>query len=129
MSKEKYGRPEPEAKRIAIRDQSGKEIGAFYYSSGSRPTPLQLAQTQIRLKWALAPLMHIDITADGQATSKRGKKILRNAENGVCALIDSLLGYQGAAKAFFETTRPFARIGGRFFCEQCISIIEQTVGE
>ncbi|MDD6090529.1 MAG: hypothetical protein PUB77_07720 [Clostridiales bacterium] len=129
MSNEKYGRLEPEAKRIAIRDQSGKEIGAFYYSSGSRPTPLQLAQAQIRLKWALAPLMHIDITADGQATSKRGKKILRNAENGVCALIDSLLGYQGAAKAFFETTRPFARIGGRFFCEQCISIIEQTVGE
>lgn len=129
MSNDRYGQPGQQAKRIAVRDQNGREIGAFYYSRASRPTSLQLAQAQMRLKWALTPLTHIDITADGQAVSKRGKKILRNAENGVCVLIDSLLGYQGAAKAFFKVTRPFARTGGRFFCEQCISIIEQAVGE
>lgn len=79
------------------------------------------------LKKATIPLQCITISPNGCTANKSGKKILARAEASVYTLFDDILGYKGAYKVFFDKVRPFARVGGKFYCDQCLTAIKNHI--
>lgn len=116
-----------EKTRVLVCDKHGEELGAFYYDPTALATYAQYERCRIKLKKSLAPLVHVGISPEGCATTKSGRRIIRNAEKNVYQLFDCVLGYRGASKAFFEKVRPFARVGDKFYCEQCVDALRQYI--
>ena len=115
-----------DTKKIAVRNNDGKEIGTFNISVDSNIAK-RYEESLKKLKKISAPLWYISITADGRAVNKSGKRILSTAENKIYALFDEIIGYGGAYKAFFSEVRPFASVKGRFYCDQCLELVKQCI--
>ena len=112
-------------KRIAVRNNDGEEIGAFYC-----PTDAAALKRYVegvgRYKKATALLVRININPDG-TTDKSGRFIIQNAEKKIYELFDYILGYEGASDAFFSAVRPFAAVKGRFYCEHCLDVVKNYI--
>ncbi len=107
----------------------GTQVGAFY--APTNPIP-EKAYTEAvtKLRYSFVALNRLNITPDGKIegkASKNVKAIFARAEQRIYAIFDELLGYEGAAKGFFNTLRPFAKVKGKFYCEQCFDIVRQYV--
>lgn len=113
-------------KRVSVLDKSGKEIGLIDIPVDSHIVK-RYEDNLIKYKNVLIPLMCVNITADGRAVNKSGKRILSTAENKIYTLFDEIIGYEGAYKAFFSEVRPFASVKGRFYCEQCLELVKQCI--
>lgn len=113
-----------ESQRISVFDKSGKEIGSINIPVDSNIVK-RYEDNLVKYKNTLIPLMCVNITADGRAANKSGKRILSTAENKIYTLFDEIIGYEGASKAFFSEVRPFAKVKGRFYCEQCLELVKQ----
>ena len=113
-------------KRIAVRNNDGEEIGAFYC-----PTDAAALKRYVegvgRYKRAVALLICIDIAPDGTTHNRGGRRILQNAEKRIFELFDYILGYEGASDAFFSAVRPFAKIKGKFYCEHCLDVVKNYI--
>lgn len=110
--------------KIIIRNKSGDEIGVVYISTEATAYKRYVEGLE-QYKNILIPLMCVNITADGRAANKSGKRILSTAENKIYTLFDEIIGYEGASKAFFSEVRPFAKVKGKFYCEQCLELVKQ----
>lgn len=115
-----------ESQRISVFDKSGKEIGSINIPVDSNIVK-RYEDNLVKYKNTLIPLVCVNITADGRAVNKSGKHILSTAENKIYTLFDEIIGYEGASKAFFSEVRPFAKVKGRFYCEQCLELVKQCV--
>lgn len=113
-------------KQIAVLDENGKKIGSFNIPTDNSIAK-RYAENLSKYKNTFIPLRCINITADGRAANKSGKKILANAENKIYALFDEIIGYEGASKAFFSEVHPFAKVKGKFYCDQCLHLIKQCI--
>ena len=113
-----------ESQRVSVLDKSGKEIGLINIPADSRIIK-RYEDNLVKYKNILIPLMCVNITADGRAANKSGKRILSTAESKIYTLFDEIIGYEGASKAFFSEVRPFAKVKGRFYCEQCLELVKQ----
>lgn len=113
-------------KRIAVRNSDGKEIGSFNMSVDSSIVK-RYEDNLDKYKHTFIPLQCIAITADGRAVNKSGKRILSAAENKIYALFDEIIGSEGASKAFFSEVRPFAKVKGRFYCDQCLELVKHCI--
>lgn len=113
-------------KRIAVRNKDGEEIGAVYCPTDAAALKRYVEGVEKFTK-AIAPLRFIDVAPDGIASNRGGRRILQNAEKSICKFFDSVLGYEGASKAFFTATRPFARVKGKFYCEHCLDAVRKYI--
>lgn len=114
-------------KKITITNKSGENIGTVFFKNDVDMVA-RYNECADALNGALVPLVCLNITNDGNTKLKSGKRILRNAEKKVFSLFDTVLGYEGAYKAFFTVRRPFARAaGGQFYCLQCLQALKQII--
>ena len=113
-------------KRIAVRNSDGKEIGSFNIPVDNSIVK-RYEDSLAKYKHTFIPLQCIAITADGRAVNKSGKRILSTAENKIYALFDEIIGSEGASKAFFSEVRPFAKVKGRFYCDQCLELVKHCI--
>lgn len=116
-------------KKIELKDRSGGVFGSFRYD----PSCPALYRARARAardvfdREAIQALTQISTQPDGAATSPEFAPAIEMAELTVYRWLDTLLGYDGAGRSIFKTIRPFASVGGCFFCESVMSRVVETV--
>ena len=116
-------------KNITIENPSGDIVGSFHYDP-SRPNTYvargKLARDTFDRE-AISALIRISIQPNGTAASPAYAQILEKAEHTVYCWFDTFLGYDGAGCSIFRTVRPFAAVGGKFFCQTVMKQVAETV--
>ena len=109
-----------------IKDKSGREISRIRIPDDPAILIRRCQQAKTDLdRSVFAELKGIDIAADGSADAEYAE-ILRSAETEVHSVFDGLFGKR-TGKRLFRTTRPFAAVGGRFFCAVMLDAIASGV--
>lgn len=115
-----------------IQNNYGEIICVLHF----RPGDLALADRWQRMQKsfveALKPLENIGVNADGTAKEDADVEALREADSNLRAALSELLDSKDVG-GIFQTRNPFSSVGGRFFCENVIdmlnSIIENVLDE
>ena len=116
-------------KKIELKDRSGCVFGSFRYD----PSCPALYRARARAardvldREVIQALNQISIQLDGAATSPEFAPVIDMAEMTIYRWLDTLLGYDGAGRSIFKTIRPFASVGGRFFCNSVVPRVAETV--
>ena len=118
------------SRRVPIKNTSGEEIGAFTF----HPTDLGIVMRYNNMVESFdsvtAPLEALSLAADGDADILDPKyaEALREAETRLYEAVDTLLGSNGAAEAFFGTMNPFSPVNGEFYCTQVLTAVGLFIG-
>lgn len=109
---------------VPVRDLHGNDMGVFTFSpsaiSGKKYRELKKELPKINHR--LSEISRIN--PDGTAPAGRDSELLEQAEREFCAAVDAIFGANASA-VFFEHIRPFAAVGGKFWCSSVITQIEE----
>ena len=113
-------------KKIVLRDKFGVAFGSFQYDPSCPNKYIARGKlAQDTLDFGI--LAKIDLQPNGTATSPADAPILEKAEQIVYNFFDVLLGYAGAGRGIFRTVRPFAAVGGEYFCRSVMHQVTEAV--
>lgn len=104
---------------ITFSDKSGHVLCRVHYRSDGPSLQRRYKNFRRGFKGIVKPLATVDIRPDGSATAAHKQKILDRAEMELKKRINALLGVE-EAESLFAQRRPFASVGGEFFCLQII---------
>lgn len=118
-------------RQIPIQNSKGETLKTInIYLDGD--TPEELEQTRRRYlkdaaKWKKYAKTAIKdgTTADGHACSLVGKIAMQAAEQKLKKMLDNTFGEE-VYPAFFSMARPFAAVGGRFYCNNVLDALNET---
>lgn len=109
-----------------IQNQYGEEICKLHF----RPSDISLAdrwdKMQDKFVEAVKPLESIGVKADGTAETDNDIDALREADQNLRAALAELLDSSDIGD-IFRTRNPFSSVGGKFFCERVIEMLDSII--
>ena len=110
-----------------IQNKYGETICKLHF----RPGDISLLHRYEEMKDAIAdtfkPLEEISLNADGTASTDEGIEALRKAEQEFRAALGKLIDSKDLDD-IFRTRNPFSSVGGKFFCENVIEMLDNIIG-
>lgn len=104
---------------ITFSDKSGHVLYQVHYRLDGPSLQRRYKKFRCGFKGIVKPLATVDIRPDGSAAAAHMQKILDRAEMELEKRLNALLGVD-EAQVLFTQRRPFASVGGEFFCLQII---------
>lgn len=110
--------------QVPIKNTHGRPLGVLQFHPGPE-TAERCRQCAGVVKETVTPLIGVSISPDG--TPAAGSTVeeiatLEQTEQRFLELFDYMIG-AGASKAFFKETRPFAAVGGEFYCTKVLDAL------
>lgn len=109
-----------------IQNKYGESICKLHF----RPGDISLLQRYEDMKNAIPemikPLEDIDLNADGTAATDAGIVALGEAERRLREALSKLIDSRDFDD-IFKTRNPFSSVGGRFFCENVIEMLDGII--
>ena len=118
------------SRRVPICNTSGEEIGAFTF----HPTDLGIIERFNNMTRQyddiIAPLAALEGVEDEEMVLTDPKYVdaLNEASRRMHAAVDTLLGSEGAAEAFFGRMNPFSPVDGEFYCTGVLNALGTYIG-
>lgn len=113
-------------REYVVQNNYGEEICKLHF----RPGDISLLQRYEDMKNTLAdafkPLEQLDIKADGTAADEAGINALQEADKLLRAALSELLDSKDIGD-IFKKRSPFSSVGGRFFCENVIEMLDSII--
>lgn len=110
-----------------VQNKYGETICVLHF----RPGDISLLHRYEEMKAGIAdtfkPLAELDIKADGTATDEESIAALRKAEQAFREALSKLIDSRDIDQ-IFNTRNPFSSVGGRFFCENVIEMLDGIIG-
>ena len=114
------------SRRVPIMNTSGEEIGAFTF----HPTDIGIIQRYNDMvdsfDGIVAPLEALD--GDVDPADQKYAQALGTATDGLYQAVNTLLGSDDAASAFFGRMNPFSPVDGEFYCARVLGALGEYIG-
>ena len=114
------------SRRVPIMNTNGEEIGAFTF----HPTDIGIIQRYNAMvdsfDGIVAPLEALDGEID--PADPKYTQALDAATGGLYAAVNTLLGSDDAAAAFFGKMNPFSPVDGDFYCSRVLGALGEYIG-
>lgn len=110
--------------QVPIKDQNGRPLGVLQFHPGPE-TIKRCRQCAGMVKKIAEPLTGVNIGPDGTpAAGSTAAEIatLEQAERQILEFFDYVFG-GNVSSTFFSETRPFAAVGGEFYCTRVLAVI------
>ena len=114
-------------REYVIQNNYGEEICKLHFRPGDISMADRWDRMHTKFTDAIKPLESIGIKADGTAETTDGVEALREADGLLRAALAELLDSKDVGD-IFRTRSPFSAVGGRFFCENVIAMLDNIIG-
>lgn len=113
-------------REYTIQNMYGEEIAKLHFRPGDISIADRWDKMHEKFVDAIKPLENIGIKADGTAESTDDIEILRSADTSLRAALEELLDSKDIGD-IFKTRNPFSAVGGQFFCERVITMLDGII--
>ena len=109
-----------------IQNKYGETICKLHFRPGDVSLLSRWHETRDSFAETVKPLEELDIAADGTAADEAGITALQEAEKRFREALAKLIDSRDVS-AIFDTRSPFASVGGRFFAENVIEMLDGII--
>lgn len=113
-------------REYVIQNNYGEEICKLHFRPGDISLADRWDKMQNSFIEAVRPLEHIGVNADGTAEADSDVETLRKADQNLRAALAELLDSKDVGD-IFRTRNPFSAVGGQFFCERVITMLDGII--
>lgn len=114
-------------REYTIENNYGEEICKLHFRPGDISIADRWDRMHTKFADAMKPLENIGIKADGTAESDSDVEALREADGLLRGAFTELLDSKDVGDIFL-TRSPFSGVGGKFFCERVIEMLDGIIG-